>query len=156
MIPSVTTVSLGPAPIEPSWIREGTPLARIGLLSSSADGMATTVVWDCTAGKFQWIYGMDETIYFLGGSATISCEHSGPRTFTAGDVLFLPQGTVAHWHVETYVRKLAFCRRTQPSIITRARRKISHLKRSLVQRLRSAGQRLNPEIAAVVVACVGC
>lgn len=95
MIPSVTSVDLRAAPIEPSWIRKGNPLARNATLSRSADGLASTLVWDCTAGEFQWIYEIDETIYFLEGSATISDGHNPPKTFGPGDVLFLPRGPCA-------------------------------------------------------------
>ena len=114
MIASLTSVELKAAPIEPSWVQEGNPVARNATLSRSADGLASTLVWDCTAGKFQWIYDIDETIYFLEGSATISDGHSPAKTFGPGDVLFLPRGAVCHWHVESYVRKVAFCRRTVP------------------------------------------
>ncbi|WP_336488029.1 cupin domain-containing protein [Methylobacterium nigriterrae] len=134
MIPSVTSVELKSAPIEPSWIQEGNPQARNATLSRSADGLASTLVWDCTAGRFQWIYDIDETIYFLEGSATISDGHSEPKTFRAGDVLFLPRGAVCHWHVETYVRKVAFCRRTQPKIVGFAMRAIGKIKRTLARR----------------------
>ncbi|GJD82666.1 cupin domain-containing protein [Methylobacterium haplocladii] len=131
MIPSVTTVELAPAPIEPSWIREGNPMARNATLSSGADGMASTLIWDCTAGKFEWIYDIDETIYFLEGSATISDGHGPAKTFGPGDVLFLPRGAVCHWHVETYVRKVAFCRKTQPWLMTFPLRAFGKIKRIL-------------------------
>ncbi|KQO65900.1 cupin [Methylobacterium sp. Leaf469] len=114
IIPSVTSVELRAAPIEPGWIRVGNPLARNATLSRSADGLASTLVWDCTAGEFEWIYDIDETIYFLEGSATISDGHNPAKTYGPGDVLFLPHGSVCHWHVETYVKKVAFCRRTLP------------------------------------------
>jgi hypothetical protein len=117
MIASGTDQVLQPAPIEPSWIHAGDPQARNALLSRSADDTASTMVWDCTAGEFEWHYSIDETIYFIEGAAVISDGHSPPRRFVAGDVLFLPKGTVAHWHIESYVRKVAFCRRTQPAAV---------------------------------------
>ncbi|MGU3536578.1 cupin domain-containing protein [Methylobacterium sp. A54F] len=134
MIPSVTNVELRSAPIEPSWIREGSPQARNATLSRSADGTASTLVWDCTAGRFDWHYEIDETIYFLEGEATISDGHGPARTFRAGDVLFLPRGAVCHWHVETYVRKVAFCRRTLPWSFGFALRAFGRLQRTLLRR----------------------
>lgn len=134
MIPSVTSVDLRPAPIEPSWIRAGNPTARNITLSKSADGLASTLVWDCTAGTFDWHYDIDETIYFLEGSATISDGHAPARTFVAGDVLFLPKGAVCHWQVDTYVRKVAFCRRTQPKIVGIAMRAFGRLRRMMRRR----------------------
>lgn len=139
MIPSVTSVELRSAPIEPSWIREGTPIARNATLSRSDDGLASTLVWDCTAGKFQWIYEIDETIYFLEGSATISDGHNPARTFGPGDVLFLPRGAVCDWHVETYVKKVAFCRRTTPKVVGFALRATGRIGRMLRRKPATAG-----------------
>jgi uncharacterized cupin superfamily protein len=45
-------VNLTPRPIEPSWIIEGNPVARSCVLSESADGFASTIVWECSEGKF--------------------------------------------------------------------------------------------------------
>jgi len=134
MIPSATDIELKPAPITSSWVREGHPEARNAVLSKSADGTAMTILWDCTAGKFDWTYDIDETIYFIEGSAVIGAGHSPPRRFGPGDVLFLPHGAVAHWHVEQYVRKVAFCRKTQPKLVTfgmRAARRLSRIRKRL-------------------------
>jgi uncharacterized cupin superfamily protein len=130
MVASKTDRPLSPAPIEKSWIRAGNPQARNVVLSRSADGTATTILWECTAGEFDWTYNIDETIYFIEGEATIGDGCSPPRRFLAGDVLFLPSGTVAHWRVDSYVRKVAFCRQTQPAVIVfglRVRRKLKRL-----------------------------
>lgn len=118
MVASATDLPLTPAPIEPSWICAGNPEARNAVLSRSADGTASTLVWACTAGEFDWHYNIDETIYFIEGSATITDGHSAPRQFAAGDVLFLPKGTVAHWHIDSFVKKVAFCRRTEPKAVS--------------------------------------
>src|SRR5260370_37642861 len=101
-------------PINPAWILEGEPVARNVILSRSADMTACTIFWDCTAGKFNWTYAFDETVHILEGSVTVSSENSSPRRLEPGDVAFFPVGTVAHWHVETYVPKVAFCRRVLP------------------------------------------
>src|SRR5215469_3077729 len=52
---------LNSAPIVPAWILEGSPAARGKLLSGSTDDKASTYMWDCTAGRFNWFYGCDET-----------------------------------------------------------------------------------------------
>ena len=44
-------VNLEPAPINPDWILEGNPVTRSKLVSSSADGNASTWLWDCIAGN---------------------------------------------------------------------------------------------------------
>jgi uncharacterized protein len=109
-----TTVDLTPRPIEPSWIIEGRPEARWCVLSQSADGLASTMVWHCTAGKFNWYYDFDETILILDGGIVLESDTMPPTRFGPGDVIFFRDGAHARWHVESFVKKLAFCRKTQP------------------------------------------
>src|SRR5258708_40014637 len=54
-----------PNPIHAEWILDGKPEARAELLSSSADGTASTYFWGCTAGGFNWFYDFDETFHLL-------------------------------------------------------------------------------------------
>ena len=108
------TVNLMPRPIEPSWIIEGTPDARSCMLSHSADGLASTMVWECSAGKFNWYYDFDETVLILEGSIVLESDTMPSRRYAAGDVIFFKDGAHARWHIEDRVRKLAFCRKTQP------------------------------------------
>ncbi len=69
-------VNLKPSPIEPSWIIEGNPVAQSCALSHSADGVASTIVWECSEGKFNWYYDFDETILVLEGSIVL-CRGPG-------------------------------------------------------------------------------
>jgi uncharacterized cupin superfamily protein len=108
------TVDLTPRPIEPSWIIEGRPDARWCVLSQSADGLASTMVWHCTAGKFNWYYDFDETILILEGSIVLENDTMPPTRYGPGDVIFFKDGAHARWHIESHVKKLAFCRKTQP------------------------------------------
>jgi uncharacterized protein len=108
------TVDLTPRPIEPSWILEGKPDATWCILSQSADGLATTMVWHCTAGKFNWFYDFDETVLILDGAIVLESEGMSPTRYVAGDVIFFKDGAHAKWHVEGHVKKLAFCRKTSP------------------------------------------
>jgi len=108
------TVDLKPGPIEPSWILEGKPEATSCVLSQSADGLATTLVWHCTEGKFNWFYDFDETILILEGSIVLESDGMPPTRYGAGDVVFFRDGAHAKWHVEGHVKKLAFCRKTSP------------------------------------------
>ena len=107
-------VNLTPRPIEPSWIIEGKPDARSCMLSHSADGLASTMVWECSAGKFNWYYDFDETVLILEGSILLESDTMPPKRYAAGDVIFFKDGAHARWHIEDRVRKLAFCRKTQP------------------------------------------
>ena len=107
-------VNLTPRPIEPSWIIEGNPVAQWHVLSRSADGLASTMVWECSEGRFNWYYDFDETVLILEGSIVLESDGIPPTRYTAGDVIFFKDGAHAKWHVEGRVRKLAFCRKTQP------------------------------------------
>ena len=108
------TVDLTPRPIEPSWIIEGRPDATWCVLSKSADGLASTMVWHCTAGKFNWYYDFDETILILEGGIVLESDTMPPTRYGPGDVIFFKDGAHARWHVESHVKKLAFCRKTSP------------------------------------------
>ncbi|NEW99647.1 MULTISPECIES: cupin domain-containing protein [Rhodopseudomonas] len=117
ILTSRTDVELKPAPIEPSWIIEGNPVATNCTLSRSADGMASTIIWQCTEGKFNWHYDIDETICILEGSVVIESAGMPAKRYGPGDVIFFKDGASARWHVEGHIRKIAFCRRTQPRLV---------------------------------------
>jgi uncharacterized protein len=127
-----TTVDLMPRPIEPSWIIEGKPDASWCVLSKSADGLASTMVWHCTAGKFDWYYDFDETILILEGGIVLESDGMPPTSYGPGDVIFFKDGAHARWHVESHVRKLAFCRKTQPVWFGLALRVFLKLKKMLL------------------------
>lgn len=126
-----TTSKMTPSPIERSWIIEGNPAAQSSLLSKSADGQAWTVVWQCSAGKFHWYYDIDETILILEGAIIIKSDGMPPTRYGPGDVIFFKEGAHAKWQVEGRVRKLAFCRKTQPVLLNFAARVFSKIKRTL-------------------------
>jgi hypothetical protein len=116
-------------PVNPAWILEGAPIARIELLSSSADGTASTYFWDCTAGRFNWFYSFDETLHVLEGAVTLKFSDGRSRHVMGGDVVFFPKGSSAEWTVDHYVRKLAFCRTALPSFLISARDVMRRVKR---------------------------
>ena len=125
-------VNLMPRPIEPSWIIEGNPVAQCSVLSKSADGLASTMVWECSEGKFNWYYDFDETILILEGSIVVESDTMPPTRYGAGDVIFFRDGAHAKWHVQGRVKKLAFCRKTQPVLLGLALRVFSKIKRTLL------------------------
>ena len=127
---SANAARLMPSPINGDWVLEGAPEARSAILSRSADQTACTIMWSCTAGKFRWIYDFDETIHFLEGSVVID-DGEGPRRVGPGDVVFFPAGTSAVWTVETYVRKLAFCRKALPAPIGAAVKMLRAMKNAM-------------------------
>jgi uncharacterized protein len=126
-----TTANWSSNPIRPEWILDGKPIARTELLSSSADGMASTYYWDCTAGRFNWFYSFDETLHILEGAVSLKDPKGNSRRVAAGDTVFFPAGSSAEWTVDNYVRKLAFCRTPLPPSLTVARRIARRLKQFL-------------------------
>ena len=100
--------SLSPAPIPGDWILEGKPLARCRRLAASSDGLGSTWMWDCTAGRFDWYYNEDETIYVVEGSITVVDSAGQLTRLKAGDTFLFPKGTRFEWTVHNYVRKVAF------------------------------------------------
>jgi uncharacterized cupin superfamily protein len=127
-------VDLNPSPIRRDWILEGNPTARNKLLSSSADGTASTLIWDCTAGRFNWFYGVDETVYVIEGGVVVTDVAGTAHRLRAGDTIFFPAGSRAEWHVEDYIRKIAFCRAPLPRPLVFARRGFRLLKRLMGSR----------------------
>ena len=125
----VGQVSLNPSPIYRDWILEGDPVARNTVLSSSADGTSSTLIWDCTAGRFNWFYDIDETVYLIEGSVIIKDHAGGVSQVKAGETIFFPAGSSAEWTVPNYVRKFAILRAPLPRQVQFAKRVYHSLKR---------------------------
>lgn len=107
-------IALDSAPIEPSWVLSGAPMASAKLHSESADGFSSTTIWACTAGAFKWRFEWDETVHILSGSVTVTDETGRRTTISAGDVAYFAAGTWATWEIEDHVKKIAFCRKAFP------------------------------------------
>jgi uncharacterized cupin superfamily protein len=99
---------LKPDPIPADWVLEGQPVARSKLLVGSSDDMASTHMWDCTAGRFNWFYTVDEVIHVVEGSVIVEDAAGERRHLQPGDTFLFPAGTQFHWTVPRYIRKIAF------------------------------------------------
>jgi uncharacterized cupin superfamily protein len=110
-------MELSSAPINPAWILEGTPSARNRIIAPSTDRFGWTMLWDCTAGKFNWHYTVDETVHIIEGGVTVTDGDGVVMMLKPGDIAFFPSGSTAHWHVENYVRKVAYCQKPVPLIV---------------------------------------
>jgi uncharacterized cupin superfamily protein len=126
---ATSDVALSSCPIRPEWIVEGAPIARNAVLSRSADGGACTLIWDCTAGLFNWRYDIDETVYVIEGGVVVRDDAGIERRLGPGDTAFFPAGSHAVWRVESYVRKVAFCRNPVPAPVMLAMRVVRKLAR---------------------------
>ncbi len=111
----LASIVLDPAPIEPTWVIAGQPLARAKLHSTSADAFSSTTIWDCTAGAFRWHFVWDETVHIIEGAVTVTDETGKVTKLSAGDVAYFAAGSWATWEISSYVKKIAFCRRAFPA-----------------------------------------
>jgi uncharacterized cupin superfamily protein len=135
-IETVSKLGMGSAeldnsPIRPEWIIDGKPIARSKLISASDDCTTSSYIWECTAGRFNWHYDAEETIYVLEGSCVIKDQIGMTHRLSAGDTIFLPVGAVTEWHVDNYIRKVAFIRSPLPKSVIRAKRILTFLKHPL-------------------------
>ena len=114
VIAAATAADLELSPISPDWILSGTPEARNKLLAKSYDGTSSIMVWECTAGCFNWHYGEDETVVVIAGEVFITIESGEERRVGQGDMVFFPAGTSCTWRVADRVKKVAILRKDLP------------------------------------------
>jgi len=105
------------APIEASWILAGDPLARCAELSRSTDGLARTMAWDCSAGRFRWHNYVDETVHIVRGEVHVADASGRGQELRPGDVMLFRAGTTFTWSIPDYVMKVAFLRSAAPSFL---------------------------------------
>lgn len=105
------------APITPEHVIEGAPVARSLQLTTSADGLVSTHLWDCTAGRFHWHFGVDEIVHILEGEVHVTGDDGQTVVLGVGDVGHLALHSHSVWHVPEYVRKLAFHRAPKPALL---------------------------------------
>jgi len=98
-------IAMTPEPINPSWIISGSPVCSSLAFGFSYDKRTRSGFWQCEGpAKFEWRYGVDESIYILEGSAEI--EYRGEKfTLEPGDSTRFAYGTTATWTVPKFVRK---------------------------------------------------
>jgi uncharacterized protein len=101
---SVRDAAVEPAPIPEGDIISGDPESTMAILWRSADNKLYNGVWHCTPGVFMLTHPA-ETICLVEGRATITPDGGDPVTVVPGEMLFIPEGTVARWEVHETVRK---------------------------------------------------
>ncbi len=135
---SIRELPDAPCPIKPDWMRSGTPVTRCNTHSSTVDGLAWTMVWDCTRSTFEWYFEFDEVVVILEGSVRVTDCRGVRHTLRAGDVGYFPYGSTWLWEVDDYVRKVAFCRHEVP----RGLRLVTRIVRRLGREWRDSGSPL--------------
>ncbi len=102
-----TTDDLAPDPMDPSWILEGNPQARSRKLFLSPDRTISAILWDCSAGRFDWHYGTDEIIQIVDGEAELTFPSGTVTIVRPGDVVYFPGAQIVRFNVPNYIRKVA-------------------------------------------------
>mgnify|MGYP003311334035 FL=1 len=112
---STSVGELQDMPIDPSWIKEGNPVARGTVVSQSEDKKVSSGLWSCEPGKFEWIFSWDEFVHVMEGEVDITEENTGNLiTLRSGDMPHFPRGMKTHWHVKKAVRKFFVIRTPEP------------------------------------------
>ncbi len=115
------------APIESGWILAGDPVARCAELSRSTDGLARTMAWDCSAGRFRWHNYVDETVHIIQGEVHVADSFGRGQDLRPGDVMLFRAGTTFTWSITDYVMKVAFLRSAMPSVLGPVLRAVGRL-----------------------------
>src|ERR1041385_63249 len=97
LIAAATTADLNATPITRDWVIDGKPETKSKEMGRSHDRTSYVMVWDCTAGRFNWHYNKDETLVVISGEAFISDQNGGERRIGPGDIVFFQAGTSAAW-----------------------------------------------------------
>jgi uncharacterized cupin superfamily protein len=125
------TVELDLMPMNPDWILEGAPCTRAKVLAVSQDGAICIMAWDCSAGRFKWLYSEDEIAHIISGAVVITDERGEEQRLNPGDTAFFPAGSTSTWHVPAHVRKLAVLHHAIPVSLSFALRALRRVRRSL-------------------------
>jgi uncharacterized protein len=116
-----------PAPIEPSWIIDGNPTARSVALTRGKDGKFASGLWECTAGRFKYIFPDDEVVHILEGEVHLREENGAEHLLRPGDTAYFPQGLTSYWTIPQYLKKFAIFHTPTRSLSQRILGKIKKL-----------------------------
>lgn len=113
-----------PAPINPSWILSGRPVAQHIPIGIGEDGYSSVSLWRCTEGRFRWHFKWEESVYILSGEVEVSSSDGSITLLTAGSVALFQAGSTAIWNVTQPVQKMAVCRKALPARVANTLRLI--------------------------------
>ena len=87
------------------WVLEGTPDARGAVISRSDDSRIIRGVWECTPGRFNWVFNYDETLVVVSGRATVELDTGEHLELEPGVMAFFGRGHDSTWTVHETLRK---------------------------------------------------
>ena len=92
-------------PLPADWILDGAPDARGFVLSRSDDSRIIRGVWECTPGRFKWLFSYDETLVVVSGRASIELDTGEQVDLEPGSMAFFGRGHESTWTVHETLRK---------------------------------------------------
>lgn len=92
-------------PLPAEWILDGMPDARGVVLSRSDDSRIIRGVWECTPGRFKWLFSYDETLVVVSGRATVDLDTGEQVELEPGAMAFFGRGHESTWTVHETLRK---------------------------------------------------
>jgi uncharacterized cupin superfamily protein len=69
------------------------------------EGVSSWPVWEKEASEFPWVYGDEETCYFLEGDVEVIPEGGQPVKMGKGDLVTFPRGMACTWKIIKDVKK---------------------------------------------------
>ncbi len=91
---------------DPFVIEEGAPTQRDSPLFTNDSNNMFVGMWDSTAFESEMKpFPSHEFVQLLEGEVSITEEDGEVHLFKAGDVFFIPMGTVCQWRVKNYIKK---------------------------------------------------
>jgi uncharacterized cupin superfamily protein len=83
------------------------PKCRSGGLFDDSENSVRVGIWDSTPyTRKQVPHRLNELMYLLDGSVTLTDAAGTAHVFNQGDVVFVPKGTPCAWHSSVTVKKL--------------------------------------------------
>lgn len=68
-------------------------------------GVSEWGIWTHEVADFPWMYGAEETCYFIEGKVTVIPNGSEPVDMEKGDLVTFPKGMECRWIIHEAVRK---------------------------------------------------
>jgi len=91
---------------DPFEIRGDAPRQRDNILFTNDAGNMFVGMWDSTAFESELKpFPCHEFVQLLEGEVTITEQDGAEQKFKAGDVFFIPMGTVCSWKADGYIKK---------------------------------------------------
>jgi uncharacterized cupin superfamily protein len=102
----IADAELAPWPLPTEWILDGSsPDARGAVISRSDDSRIIRGIWECTPGRFSWVFSYDETLVVESGRATIELDTGEQVELAPGVMAFFGRGHDSTWTVHETLRK---------------------------------------------------